>query len=481
MYYNYRMNMYILQHIIQFHCKIQLTDLLVLGVSGGADSLCLLDVMRRLGYPVVAAHFNHQLRLQAEADEQAVKKLAADWQLPFVCGRGDVAEFARLERLSLEEAARKLRFTFLFEQARQAGAAAVAVAHHAGDQVETILMHFLRGSGIAGLRGMQVRTTMSEWDAEIQLIRPLLGVSREEIERYCLERGLQAQQDATNADAAYFRNRLRLELIPELERYNPNFRAGILQMANVLAGEEQLLQECTSEAWQECCQQVNPGVVQINPRVFSTFPRPLQRRLLREGMGRLLPDLRDLDFAAVERGLDYLDERPTRGRVDIIRGVSLAADLDACFLLKPGAVMPPGDFPQVPAGREIEVLLEGEIELENNWRIRLEMVERPTTFAGGAENKLWLDPERWAGKLLIRRWRRDDQFEPMGMDGKRVKVGDWFAKQHLPHRARSGWPVLAAGDDILWVVGKRAAESGKILPETGNGICLSLLRPGRAA
>ena len=207
MLYNYRMDLILIQQVLQ-NCKIHPNQLVIVGVSGGADSLCLMDLLHRSGLPILAAHFNHQLRSEADADEAFVMDCATKIGVSWVVGRGDVKGFALQNGFSLEEAARKKRYSFLFEQARVNGAQAVAVAHHAGDQVETILMHFVRGSGIAGLRGMQHRTVLPEWDAFIPLIRPLLGVERAEIEEYCLDHGLRPRQDETNTDVNIFRNRL---------------------------------------------------------------------------------------------------------------------------------------------------------------------------------------------------------------------------------------------------------------------------------
>ncbi len=472
--YNYRMDLNLIQQLLQ-NCKIQPDLLLVVGVSGGSDSLCLLDLLCRLGYPVLAAHYNHQIRPEAEADEKAVQELAAIKKIPFVVGRGNVCDFAQRRGLSMEEAARKMRYTFLFEQARLADAQAVTVAHHAGDQVETILMHFLRGSGISGLRGMQMRIVLPEWDATIPLIRPLLGVERQEIEAYCLEHGLEPRQDKTNADVRYFRNRLRHELIPEIETYNPKFTANMLRMGEVLAGEENLLEELTVEAWQESCRLVNPAIVQISPNVFAGYSRPLQRRVLRTGVSKLLPDLRDLDFESVERCLDFLAIAPHRGRVDVVDGLRLEADLDAWFLMKNGVLAPATEFPQIKGGQEIVMPAMGEVELDNGWWIIAESVPRPDLFDNLDKSKIWLDADLWKNRLIIRGGHRGERFQPLGMAGKSIKLADFFTNDQLPRRARAGWPLLATESEIIWVVGKRAGEAGKLFPETRNVICLKLM------
>jgi tRNA(Ile)-lysidine synthase len=474
MLYNYRMDLILIQQILQ-NCKIHPDQLLIVGVSGGADSLCLMDLLHRSGLPILAAHFNHQLRSEADADEAFVKDYATKIGVSWVVGRGDVKGFALQNGFSLEEAARKKRYSFLFEQARVNGAQAVAVAHHAGDQVETILMHFVRGSGIAGLRGMQYRTVLPEWDAFIPLIRPLLGVERAEVEEYCLDHGLQPRQDETNTDVNIFRNRLRLELIPEIESYNPNFKTGVRRMGEVLAGEESLLKNLTEQAWRDCCRQLNPEIVRIFPESFSAFPRPLQRRLLRYGASKLLPDLRDLDFNAVERCLEFLAGAPHHGRMDVVDHLILEADYDAWFLMKQGAAIPLNEFPQVAEGGELILSVPGEIELENGWWITAKVCAKPGDYQSQENSIIWLDAELLHEKLILRQPRRGEQFQPLGMSGKSVKLADFFTNMHLPRRARAGWPIVFSGDKVIWVVGKRVGDYAKLQPRTQRVICLQLI------
>ena len=160
-----------------------------------------------------------------------MRKLAEEMKLPFVSESADVRGYAEEHKLSLEEAARMLRYRFLFAQARAHRAGAVAVGHTADDQVETILMHFLRGAGLAGLKGMAGRTLLPEFDREIPLVRPILHLWRHETEAYCREHDLQPVHDPSNTDETYFRNRLRHSLIPELEKYNPRFKETLLRTA----------------------------------------------------------------------------------------------------------------------------------------------------------------------------------------------------------------------------------------------------------
>ena len=186
-------------------------------VSGGADSMCLLHMLsRREDITLVAAHFNHQLRgEEADRDEGFVREVCGQWGIPLTVGRGDVGAFAQREKLSIEEAGRTLRYTFLFRAAEEEGCGLIATAHNAEDNAETLLLHLLRGSGLQGLTGISPRLH--------QLVRPLLTTSRREIEAYLTEYGVPHMEDSTNSNDSYTRNRVRHQLIPLLEEMNPGF------------------------------------------------------------------------------------------------------------------------------------------------------------------------------------------------------------------------------------------------------------------
>ena len=164
--------------IIKDECKLIPDRPVLLGVSGGPDSLTLLVILARSGYPIIAAHFDHKLRKESGAEAEYVRGLSENLGVPFLSGSTDVALLAKAKKWSLEEAARFARYTFLFQEARRVNAQAVAVAHTADDQIETVLMHILRGTGLTGLKGMAYRSSPNEWDDQIPLIRPLLEIGR---------------------------------------------------------------------------------------------------------------------------------------------------------------------------------------------------------------------------------------------------------------------------------------------------------------
>src|SRR5678815_4195708 len=178
-----------IQSILRDQCGLSRDAPIIVGVSGGPDSLCLMSVLRKAGYHTIVAHFNHKLRPDSDTDANIVEQTAARLNLASVIENGDVRAYADAEKLSIEEAARIMRYRFLMGQAHRLNAQAIAVGHTADDQVETVLMHFIRGAGLAGLKGMTHRTVIHTFDSKIPVVRPLLDMWREETIVYCAANG----------------------------------------------------------------------------------------------------------------------------------------------------------------------------------------------------------------------------------------------------------------------------------------------------
>jgi len=450
---------------------------LLLGISGGADSLALLDILARLEYPLIAAHFNHLLRPEAGSDAKSVERVAAKMGVSCIHGEGDVNRHARKFHLSTEEAARELRYQFLFEQARKHNAAAVLVAHNADDQVETVLMHLLRGAGLDGLTGMTTFTLPNPWSESIPLVRPMLTIWRSEIEAYCAERGLHPLTDATNTDTAFFRNRLRHKLLPELETYAPGFRRRLHQTANLLAADRTLLKELTIAAWDETAIATNNHFITFSLPDFNRQPLALRRRLIRRAAAHLRPDTRDLDFALIRRALDFTTS-PTRTRqVDLGLGLRLSIEGERLLLTSWDTSPSTADWPQIAAQTALPV--PGRLDLGNGWVLQAEVLSNgQDALQTARENRdpyrAWIDPGEQQTTLNVRPRRPGERFQPLGLDGQSVKVSDFMINQKIPRRARAGWPLVIARDQIVWVPGYRLAHPFRLTEKTRRVILLQL-------
>lgn len=465
--------------------------LIAVGVSGGADSLALLHLLHEAGHRLLVCHFNHRLRPEADGEAAFVASIAGKLGLPFESGSEDVGVFALANHLSTEEAARKLRYRFLFERAREHAAQAVAVGHTSDDQVETVLMHFVRGAGLSGLKGMLPRTILAEFDREIPLVRPILDLGRADTEAYCREHALDFLTDPTNADPAYFRNRLRLSLVPELETYNAGFKAALLRSSQALQGDYELLNGLLDTAWARTIIAQGDGFVCFDRTALEGLPVPLRRGLIRRAVFSLRPGLRDVDFDALEHAAAL---PPTS--VDIAAGMRLFSEAEQVYLAAPGADLPTGDWPQLlgELGQVWEWDQKGRIDLANGMVIKGEVREIPgelvTVYRGfriGAPggyvedmipgdddfvaepgNSAWLMADKMGDRVQIRAPRPGDRIEPKGMPGKTVKLSDLFINNKIPKRLRARWPVVWAGEQIAWVPGLRQSQrfqpAGESLP-----------------
>ncbi len=466
--------------ILERECGLDPRRKVVVGVSGGADSLCLLDVLRRLGYPMLVAHLDHRLRAESGSDADRVERLVRELGVAFVRGEADVNDLAIRRRLSIEEAARMARYEFLFKQARACDALAVVVGHTADDQVETVLMHLLRGAGLSGLKGMRYSSILPGWDASIPLVRPLLGVWREETAAYCVEHGLQVLEDATNRDTTLFRNRLRHALIPYLKQYNPKIKQAVWRSANTLAFDHEVLEALTDSAWETCVLDEERTYVILSRPQFLGCRAGLRRRLVRRALARLRPGLRDIDYQAVERAIQFAGQPSRSLTCDLIGSVSLALDQDRLIFSTEGAKIEVTEFPQMPLSEAWVLPVPGSLPLQSSWMLVSRLYEigavAMTYDQQPDRNSAWLDADKIDSPLIVRPRRDGDRFEPLGMDGHSLKLSDFFVNERVPRLARPGYPLVCLGDKILWIPGYRQAHAARITSESRRGMQIKLFR-----
>lgn len=465
------------QKILSGQCGVEGDRPLLVGVSGGADSLCLLSLLSSMPYPVVAAYFDHRLRPESTQEAQIVARFAARMECRFVSGSGEVSNLAQAEGLSLEAAARRARYTFLFEQARLTGAQAVAVAHTADDQVETILLHLLRGSGLDGLKGMSYRTYLQEFSPEIPLIRPLLGSWRVETEAYCAEHGLQPLEDRTNRDRRFLRNRLRHELIPELQSYNPEIKERLWTLGQVAQSSLSGLEEIEEWIYRRCLISEQGGRYAVFARRdLLDLNDTWQARILRAAAVRVHRGPADLDHKAVQRGLTLLRRKTPTGQVDLNANLQLIQVHGRFYVADRRFPLPTGEWPQIDGQDELALDLPGQLQLGEGWWLRAERLPiEPGALAPDDPLEAWLDSALIQPPLAVRAWRAGDRFQPIGMSGS-VRVADFFTNQKVPRIARSRWPLVFAGEELIWVAGLRISEKYRLTPGSRLAVRLKLER-----
>ena len=465
--------------VLQYEGKLEATDLLMVGVSGGPDSLCLLHALRDLRYNIIAAHVNHGLRSEADEETQLVKQYTEELGVEFISCKVDVLSYANEHSISIEEAARTMRYRYLFEQAEKIGASAVLVGHNADDQVETILMHLLRGSGLAGLRGMEYRSVPNPWSEYIPLIRPLLSTWREDILKYLAENDLNPISDQSNLDTTFFRNRLRHELLPILEKYNPRIRENLQRAGQILRDDYAVLQHLTNEAWERNLVRQSPGYLSFQLTGFRKLSPSIQRYLLRKAISYHVSGLHNVDFECIERGIGFLCDDKPYNQADLLAGLRIIKDGGLFWLATKQADLPGSDYPAVSAGKELILQISFTLFVNNSWKLQSVVVQDPElaiqqSFANLDPFQAWLDVGGLELPMVVRCRKTGERIQPLGMNGHSMKVSDLMINLKLPKRARSTWPLVCSGVDILWIPGYRLSHLVRIKPNSRSIVHLTL-------
>jgi tRNA(Ile)-lysidine synthase len=466
------MSIEILGRILSEKCKVSPDSTIILGFSGGPDSLALMHALIKERVKLIAAHLDHSIRTGSASEAKAAAEMAAEYGIPILTERKDVPTYANSNSMSIEEAARELRYEFLFRAAGQEKARAVIVAHNADDQVETVLMHLLRGSGSAGLRGMTWRSTPNPWSVDIPLVRPFLGTWRSEIMDYVLANGLKPLEDVSNLDSTYFRNRLRHEVLPNLEDVAPGIKTRLHQTADLLAAESEFLGNQAEYAWKRCVSSRGESYIQLDRPAFIEEPQAMQRLVLRRAAGQLRTSLRDLDFDDIQRAWNYIQNgRPTPqdwfgGLFILIEGEKIwISDWDTDL---------PVEWPQIDSAIHLEIPVE--IPIGNRWSFQFEEIKPMEMPTNANAYQAWLDCDHIGEELVLRRRKPGDRFQPLGMENGSQKLSDFMINQKMPKRARAKWPLLCRGDEIIWVPGYQLAHSYRLRDETTRSIHVSLVR-----
>jgi tRNA(Ile)-lysidine synthase len=476
-----------IRHTIETYALLTRGDGVVVGVSGGPDSLCLLHILARLqetyGLRLHVAHLNHSTRGEAsDADAAFVRKTATDWGLPVTVEKRDVPVLAEEHHLAFEEAARRVRYAFLAQVANEIGAQKIAVGHNADDQAETVLMHFLRGAGLSGLRGMLPLTPLKNYRliapmapepsalSPVDLIRPLLEVPRAEIEHYCDEQNLKPRFDRSNLDTTYFRNRLRHELLPEMETYIPNIRERLCHTAAVAAADYELLSRLRDEAWSEVVREERKDAIVFEQASWQALPVALQRATLRQAAYRLRRSLRDVTFVHVENAREIAQQGETGTEATLPMGLALTVGYETITVGDADARRPPPDEPLLWSDEPLRVSVPGTTPLpESEWALKTDLREH-WTMEQVVEN-----PDRWTAyfdadtllaPLVLRPRRPGDRIQLHGMEGHTTKVSDLMINLKIPQTWRDHVPLLVSNQKIVWVCGRRIARSVTVEPET---------------
>jgi len=480
---------------------------IVVGVSGGADSVCLLHILakwqNKLDIELHVAHLNHQLRgAESEGDAGYVADLADSLGIAVTIGKRDVAAYRSRRNCSIEEAARELRYDFLAEVANDVGAHRVAIGHTRDDQVETVLMHILRGTGISGLCGLKpsspvlfAHSELKAQNLELVVIRPLLDITRQETLSYCQEHQLRSRFDSSNLSLYFLRNRLRLELLPSLRKYNPSVDQALLRLAKIAKDDSSFIEQQALQLWDEVSRQEKDAIYLDRKRI-GFLPVAMQSRLIRLAVDKVLGDTQDIEASHIE-AIRSLLTKPVGKRISLPHGLICWSEYDEVAIATLSLSLPAipkersnqrislgvnptkGEQSQIlsstcpfpPLQGEVPLRVPGETQLPG-WQVKASIVHERTAPASLNVSSLSLrakrnnlvgefDLHKTGTELFVRRRQPGDRFQPLGIDMSK-KLQDFMVDVKIPLAWRDRIPIVCSSGQIIWVMGWRIDDSVKV-------------------
>jgi tRNA(Ile)-lysidine synthase len=469
----------IVRQTIAEHRMLAVGDAVLIAVSGGQDSVTLAHVLHSIAEeyrlrPAIA-HLNHCLREnESDRDAEFVADFARQLGMPSYIESRDVRRFQQSARLSLEEAARRIRYEFLEELAARNGFNKIAVGHHSNDNAELILMNLLRGTGTLGLSGiLPVRDNL--------IIRPLLELNRSIITDYVAEKQLPYVTDRSNSDLSIRRNRIRRHLIPELqESYNPAIIETLNRLGNIMRAEDQWLENLLSEDLERCISMKGRQAVNLDLRQFEGLATAARRRILRQAILMVKKDLRRITLLHIDAVLLLIDKKQGAGLLNLPDGIRV--------LLKDGSLIidkNTGDIwaDSYPDGEPVVIdyhyTVSAPVDLfikEAGATLKLSEigVDEITDINNSGGNMAFFDMDRLQRTLTVRNVRPGDRFSPLGVNGTQ-KVKKYFIDHKIPAPQRRLCPLLLSGTHIVWITGYRTSNCAKVVSTTQRILKAELL------
>ncbi len=435
-------------------------DRLIVGVSAGVDSMVLLHLLNAyreaFNLSLIVAHVNHGLRPEeSEKEAELVQKESERLGLSFEYGQFNVKEFQKLGGISPQDAARRIRFHFFYDLLQKHHAQKIVLGHNADDQVETVLLRLMRGSGLKGLKGMLPAR-------EGKVVRPLLEVWREEIESFAIEKKIPFLLDSSNLRDDYLRNRIRHALIPLMEReYQPNFKEILLKTSNILREENDYLERGAEEAYRKIVQE-EKDTLSFKFSEYQSLHQAIRWRVVRKMLEFI--DARGMvveegEWSEVHKIYEKLHRPSPSFLFELPHGARVEKRYDVVSLGK-GEVkpFPPFEFELNSPGRTFVEEIGKEVGIEETNRNQFRDYD-------GSPHTALMDYECLQFPLKMRNFRPGDRFHPLGAKGTQ-KVKEFFIDHKIPRFERPKIPLLISGERIAWIVGYRIDERVKVTERT---------------
>ena len=477
------------------HHMLKANDRIVAGISGGADSVCLLFVLleyrKRMPISLAVVHVNHGIRAEAAEDARYVEELCRTCELPFYSFSVDVRELAEREKCSEEEAGRNARYQAFAQAAMDFHADKIAVAHNCNDRSETMLFHLFRGSGMKGLSSIR--------PVRENIIRPILCLERKEVEAYLSDRGISYCQDATNEKDDYTRNRIRHHILPYAEE---EIVSGCVfhmaQTADMLSETEDYLEQQTETAMQDCVQGILPrdadgsagdfeqfGQIEIDIAAFLRQHKVIRQRILYKAVISLTASGKDISYVHIRELLTLFTEQGNRS-VNLPFGVVGRRQYEKVILecRRAGRKQPEK---KGLCGKKIELPDCGsaffcKIPLDENRELELQLLSSEIILTDFPTNQYtkWFDYDKIINYLELRTRRTGDYLTIAGKDGRlsHKSLKDYMITEKIPRNDREQIPLIADGQHVIWLIGYRISEYYKISGNTKNILQIQLIEKG---
>jgi len=436
-------------------------DKIILGVSGGPDSVCLFHLFnkfqKKLGISIYVAHLDHMFRgRESEEDAYFVGELCQKWEVPFFIERYDVPSYAKKFGLSPEDAARRIRYDFFQRVKGQIQAQKIATGHNQNDHEETILMNIMRGTGLDGLTGIEAVCG--------SYIRPLIEIPRSEIEMYLKQEEIPYRIDATNLTTDYFRNSLRLELIPLIrEKYCPHLGQSLRRLSEIAARDLAFLKQETEKAEADTVT-YQPEKVVIDVKSFSKLHEAIKYRLVRKAVEKLVGDTKDFEIVHTKLLVDFIEKALSGSMIDLPRSLQGIKEYDTVIISKRSLEEVPDYYYSLSVPGEVTIK-------ETGTTIKAFIKPKHEIDITPSPHIAYLDYDKIHGDLVIRNRRPGDRFKPLGGIGAK-KLKEFFIDEKVPRLKRTQVPIVEVDGRIVWVAGMRIDDRFKVTPETNTVLVL---------
>lgn len=425
------------------------TDRILLAVSGGVDSVAMVRLCKDAGIDFSIAHFNFKLRgAESEEDEVFVKSLADELGVPYYIKQVNTKLYAAEHKVSIQMAARDLRYAWFEQLLTENGYACVATAHHLDDQAETFFINILRGTGISGMHGILPK--------QGKIVRPLMFATREQIIQYAINEGFTWRDDRSNKSRKYLRNKLRLDVLSQLNRISPGFSEKLNETICHLRDVEAVFNSHMSGVTADLVQNTDEGILISIDWIYEYEPHETYLFELLKPYGFAFPVVKE-----IVRSLDTFS-----GKVFYSPTHRLLRDREN-FIIQPLA-----ELSRKPGTKEVFAIEKNVKSLEHPICLRADETDQVSALPMGKASVACLDLDKLVFPLILRKWEKGDWFIPLGLKGKK-KLSDFFVDQKISLADKEKVWLLLSGKDIVWVVGKRIDNRYRITPKTQKAFVIS--------